>query len=86
MLGFKGVLSALTTLGDICSLANLFLSSTLNSVSLYPICVLYIIDGVLFINCFPFNFYVQFDVAQNRHMVTSNIDLADDCNGVWLIC
>ena len=39
--------------------------------------------------CFPFHLYVQFDVAINHFVVTSNVDMVDDCNvcdDVWPVC
>ena len=40
--------------------------------------------------CFPFHLYLQFDdVAHNQSVVTSNVDLVDDCyvcDDVWPVC
>ena len=38
---------------------------------------------------FPFHLYVQFDVAHNQSVVTSNVALVDDCyvcGDVWPVC
>ena len=44
------------------------------------------LGGLLVINLFPFHFYVQFVVAHNQSVVTSSVDLVDDCyvcDDVW---
>ena len=38
---------------------------------------------------FAFNLYIQFDVAYNHSMVTSKVDLVDDCylcDDIWPVC
>ena len=47
------------------------------------------LGGPLVINCFRFLLYVQFDVAHNHSVVTSDVDLVDDsyiCDDVWPVC
>ena len=62
-----------------CSVSNRFLNSSWNSIFFYPI-------RVSSTNLFPFHLYVQFDVAHKQSVVTSNVDLVDDCyvcDDVW---
>ena len=40
-------------------------------------------------NICPFYLYAHFDVAHNQAVVTSNVDLVDDCyarDDVWSVC
>ena len=49
------------------------------------------VGGLLLIDyhLFPFHLYVQFDIAHNHSVVTSNVDMADGCyvcDDVWPVC
>ena len=68
--------------------SNRFLNSSLNSIFCDPIHVASTI-GLLVINFIPFHLYVKCDVAHSHSVVTSNVDLVDDCyvcDGVWPVC
>ena len=68
-----------------CSVANRFLNSSWNSIFFDPISI----ASTLGRHFFPFHLYVQFDVAHNQSVVTSSVDLVDDCyvsNDAWPVC
>ena len=68
-----------------CSVSNRFLNSSWNSIFFDPIRV----ASILGHQCFPFHLYVQFDVVHNQSVVTTNVDLVDDCyvcDDVWPVC
>ena len=58
-----------------CTASNRFLNSSWNSIFFYPICAASTVGH----QWFPFHLCVQFDVAYNQSVVTSNVDLVDDC-------
>ena len=64
------------------SVSNRYLNSNWNSIFFYPIRVASTLSGLLVINLFPFHLYIQFDAAHNQSVVTSNVDMVDDCY-VW---
>ena len=73
-----------------CSISNMFLSYSWNLVFFDPIRVTSTLGGLLVI-IFPFHLYVQFGVAHNQSVVTSNVELVDDCyvcdcNDIWPVC
>ena len=75
-------------ISNVYSISNRFLNSSWNLIC-YPICEASALGGILVINFLPFHRCVQFDVARNYYVVTSNVDLADDCNvsdDVWPVC
>ena len=46
------------------------------------------LGGLLAIN-FPFHLYFHFDIAHSQSVVTSNVDLVDECyvcEDVWPVC
>ena len=66
-----------------------FFNSSWNSIFFDPIYVASTLGGLLVINFIHFLLYVQFDVARNQPVVTSNVDLVDDfyvCDDVWPVC
>ena len=68
-----------------CSISNRFLNLSWNSIFFDPIRV----TSTLGHQCFPFHLYVLFDVAHNQSVVTTNVDLVDDCyvcDDVWPVC
>ena len=68
-----------------CIVLNRFLNSSWNSIFINPIRVASTLGGLLVISFFPFYLYAQLGVAHNHSVVTSNVDLVDDCY-VWPVC
>ena len=72
-----------------CGVSNRLLNSSWNAIFFDPISVASTLGGLLVINCFPFQPYVQFDVAHSQSVVISNVDLVDGCyvsGDVWPVC
>ena len=83
------VLLMVSMLSSSCSVPNQFLNSRWNWIFFDPICVASTLSGLLIINAFPFHLCVQFDVAHNCSVVTSNVDLIADCyicDDIWFVC
>ena len=65
-------------LSSSCSVSKRFLNSSCNSI-FGPICVVSTFGGHQCLpfgghQCLPFHLYVQFDIASNNYVVTSNVD------------
>ena len=73
-----------------CSVSNRFLSIRVGIRYSLILFVLYLYSQWPFDHqCFPFYLYVQFGVDHNHTVVTSDVDLIDDCNvcdDVWPVC
>ena len=71
-----------------CSVSNRFFNSSWNSFFFDPI-VWHLLLVASWSSMFPFHLYVQFDVAHNQSVVTSNVDLVDECyvcDDIWPVC
>ena len=79
-LDFSGLLIALSTLDALCWIMSVVVSLMVSmSSSSCSLCHQFV--------CFLL--YVQFDVAHNQSVVTSNVDVVDDsyvCHDVWPVC
>ena len=62
-----------------CSVSKRFLNSSWNAIFFDSTCVASTTWWPLGHLFFPFHPYVQFDVVHNQSVVTSNVDLVDDC-------
>ena len=72
-----------------CSVSNRFLNSSWNSIFCYSICAASTLGWPLGHQLFSFHLYDQIDVAHSHYVLTSNVDLADDCyicEDVWPVC
>ena len=71
------------------SVSNRFLNSSWNSMFFDPIRMTSTLGGHLVNYYLSFSLYVQFDVAHNQSVVSSNVDLVDDCyirDDIWPVC
>ena len=72
-------------LSSSCSVSNRFLS-LMSSLILF---VWRLLLAASWSSLFSFQVYIQFDVAHNHSVVTSNVVLVDDCyiyDDVWPVC
>ena len=72
-----------------CTVSNPFLNSSWNSIFFDHIRMTSTLSALFVIIFVPFHLYVQFDVAHNQSVVTSNVELVDDCyvcDDVWPVC
>ena len=68
-----------------CSVSNRILNSSWNSIFFDPIRVASTLYAILVLVLL----YLQFDDTHNQYVVTSNVDLIDDCyvcDDVWPYC
>ena len=71
-----------------CSVSKRFHNSSWNSIFLVPICAVSILSDLFVINWFLSTSTSSFDVAHNHSVVTSNIDLVNNCyvcDDIWPI-